>query len=118
MWILGKRVVSSPLWFQTISDRAASTLEFHGSNLSLQPPARGDLARRDRAYPHLSAAVPGVLRLSARARESHKAGDQTARTLAGKRPIRPDPVVIVGVDKDRSWIGSAVFACHGAGWRP
>ena len=49
---------------------------------------------------------------------NRKAGDQTAPTLAGKRPIRPDPVVIAGVDQDRSWIGSAVFGRRGAGWRP
>ena len=49
---------------------------------------------------------------------NRKAGDETAPTLAGKRPIRPDPVVIDGVDQDRRWIGSAVFRRRGAGWRP
>ena len=48
---------------------------------------------------------------------NRKAGDETAPTLAGKRPIRPNPVVIDGVDQNRSWIGSAVFGRRGAGWR-
>ena len=49
---------------------------------------------------------------------NRKAGDQTAPILAGKRPIRSDPVVIAGVDQDRTRIGSAVLGRRGAGWRP
>ena len=32
--------------------------------------------------------------------------------------MRPDPVVIDGVDHDRRWTGSAVFGRRGTGWRP
>ena len=89
--------------------------EIHPHHAALQPPARGDLARRDRAHPHLSAAVPGVLCLSARARESQSRGPDRANI--GRETTNPDPVVIDGVDHDRRWTGSVVIGRRGAGTR-
>ena len=84
---------------------------------ALQPARRGDLARRDRAHPHLSASAPVAPRLSALVPANRKAGDETASGSIRRRPIRPVPVVIADVNHDRSLIGSAMFGRRGAGWR-